>query len=53
MAFQELGFLFIFFPVAMLLYFLIPEKFKNALMVILSFVFFAWGSMEFVILCCC
>ena len=50
MAFQELGFLFIFFPVAMLLYFLIPEKFKNALMVILSFVFFAWGSMEFVIL---
>ena len=50
MAFHELGFLFIFFPVAMLLYFLVPKVAKTPLMVALSLVFFAWGSMEFVIL---
>lgn len=50
MAFHELGFLFIFFPVAMVLYFAVPKAAKNILLVILSFLFFAWGSMEFVIL---
>lgn len=50
MAFHELGFLFIFFPVAMLLYFLVPKVAKTPVMVALSLVFFAWGSMEFVIL---
>lgn len=50
MAFHELGFLFIFFPVAMALYFLVPKIGKNALLVLLSLVFFAWGSMEFVVL---
>ena len=50
MAFHELGFLFIFFPVAMALYFLVPKIAKNALLVVLSLVFFAWGSAEFVLL---
>ena len=50
MAFHELGFLFIFFPMAMLLYFLVPQKAKNPVLVALSLLFFAWGSMEFVIL---
>ena len=50
MAFHELGFLFIFFPVAMALYFLVPKVAKNILLVVLSLVFFAWGSMEFVLL---
>lgn len=50
MAFHELGFLFIFFPVAMVLYYLMPKIGKNALLVLLSLVFFAWGSVEFLIL---
>ena len=50
MAFHELGFLFIFFPFAMLLYFLVPQKAKDPVLVALSLLFFAWGSMEFVIL---
>ena len=50
MAFHELEFLFIFFPVAMLLYFLMPKVGKNALLVLLSLVFFAWGSPEYVLL---
>ena len=50
MAFHELGFLFIFFPIAMLVYFLVPKQAKNAVLVALSLLFFAWGSMEFVLL---
>ena len=50
MAFNELGFLFIFFPVAIALYFVMPKVLKNAMLVILSLVFFAWGSMEYMLL---
>lgn len=50
MAFNELGFLFIFFPVAIALYFVMPKVLKNAMLVILSLVFFAWGSMEYLLL---
>ena len=50
MAFNELGFLFIFFPAAIVLYFIMPKVCKNAMLVILSLVFFAWGSMEYLLL---
>ena len=50
MAFHELSFLFLFFPVAMVLYVLMPKAGRNALLVLLSLVFFAWGSPEYVLL---
>lgn len=50
MAFNELGFLFLFFPVALVLYHLLPKVCKNAVLVLLSLVFFAWGSTRYVIL---
>lgn len=50
MAFNELGFLFIFFPIALILYHVLPKVCKNAVLVILSLVFFAWGSTRYVIL---
>ena len=49
MAFNELGFLFLFFPVALLVYYFAPKVAKNALLVVLSLVFFAWGSAQYVI----
>lgn len=50
MAFNELGFLFIFFPAALLLHRIMPRFGKNALLVLVSLVFFAWGSWEYVLL---
>lgn len=50
MAFHELSFLFAFFPVAMGLYLLVPKAGKNAMLVALSLVFFAWGSTQYVLL---
>ena len=48
MAFHELGFLFLFFPVAMAVYLPLPKLAKNIAMVVLSLVFFAWGSAAYV-----
>ena len=50
MAFNELGFLFVFFPAAVLLYALMPKPGKNILLLLISLVFFAWGSPEYLLL---
>ncbi len=53
MAFSTLMFLFVFLPVCFLLYYLIPGKGKNPVLLLLSLVFFAWGSPIYLILLAC
>ena len=50
MAFNELGFLFVFFPAALLLHALTPNKVRNILLLVVSLIFFAWGSAEYLLL---
>ena len=50
MAFNDLSFLFLFFPAALLLHGLMPKKGKNIVLLALSLVFFAWGTPEYVAL---
>ncbi len=51
MAFNDLSFLFLFFPAILLLHKLIPGMLgKNIVLLIGSLVFFAWGSPEYVFL---
>ena len=51
MAFNDLSFLFIFFPVILLLHKLIPGMLgKNIVLLVGSLVFFTWGSPEYVFL---
>ena len=50
MAFNDLSFLVIFFPAALLLHGLVPKPGKNLVLLALSLVFFAWGSVEYVFL---
>ena len=51
MAFNDLSFLFLFFPAILLLHKLIPGMLgKNILLLIGSLVFFAWGTPEYVLL---
>ena len=50
MAFNDLSFLFIFFPAALLLHALAPKQGKNLVLLALSLVFYAWGSPEYVVL---
>ena len=50
MAFNEIGFLFVFFPVVVALHAIMPMKGKNILLLLASLVFFAWGSPEYLLL---
>lgn len=48
MVFSSLTFLFYFLPAMIITYYLVPEKFKNLVMIIASFVFYAWGEVRFI-----
>ena len=52
MVFSSIEFLWLFMPVVLALYALVPPRWRNALLAALSVVFYAWGahSMVFVFL---
>lgn len=50
MSFSSLTFLFYFFPLAIILYALVPNKAKNKTLLVLSLVFYSWGRPDFLIL---
>ncbi len=50
MVFSGIMFLFYFLPVVLLLYFTVPEKFKNLVLLLSSLIFYAWGEPKYVIL---
>ena len=47
MVFSSLLFVFRFLPIALLLYALTPRRFKNALLFVVSLVFYSWGEVKF------
>ena len=50
MLFSSLTFLYFFLPAVLLCYFLLPERFKNAALLIFSLLFYAWGEPKYVFL---
>ena len=50
MLFSSIPFLFYFLPGVLLLYFLVPRKLKNAVLLLFSLVFYAWGEPKYVFL---
>lgn len=50
MAFNDISFLFVFFPLALLAHKLMPMPGKNVVLLVVSLLFFAWGSPEYVLL---
>ena len=44
MLFSSIPFLFYFLPAVMLLYFLVPRKLKNAVLLVFSLLFYGWGE---------
>ena len=50
MVFSSLPFLFVFFPITFLLYYIVPKKAKNILLLITSLIFYAWGEPVYVFL---
>ena len=49
MVFSSLNFLFLFLPIVLVLYFLSPRKIKNAILLVASLIFYAWGEPVYVV----
>lgn len=50
MLFSSIPFLYYFLPVVLILYFLVPKNLKNAVLLISSLFFYAWGEPKYVLL---
>ncbi|MDL2233219.1 MBOAT family protein [Ruminococcaceae bacterium OttesenSCG-928-L11] len=50
MVFSSLTFLFLFFPLVLLVYFLAPRKLRNLILFVFSLMFYAWGEPIYVVL---
>ncbi len=50
MLFSSIPFLFYFLPAVLILYFLVPKCLKNAVLLLFSLVFYAWGEPVYVFL---
>lgn len=48
MVFSSLTFLYFFLPIVMILYFVVPKKFRNAIILISGLFFYAWGEPVYV-----
>ena len=50
MLFSSLLFIFFFLPIFLLIYYLVPFKFKNFILLIFSLIFYAWGEPKYILL---
>ena len=50
MLFSGIPFLFYFLPAVLIVYFLVPRFLKNAVLLLFSLVFYAWGEPKYVFL---
>ncbi|MBO5278547.1 MAG: MBOAT family protein [Lachnospiraceae bacterium] len=50
MVFSSIPFLFFFFPVFLILYYLVPMKLKNYVLLLFSLFFYAWGEPVYILL---
>ncbi len=50
MLFSSITFLYYFFPIVLVLYFIVPKMFRNAILLLTSLVFYAWGEPRYVFL---
>ena len=50
MVFSSLTFMFIFLPIVLILYYIVPKKFKNLFILISGLVFYAWGEPIYVLI---
>ncbi len=50
MLFSSITFLYYFLPITLLVYFVVPKKWKNAILFLASFLFYFWGEPKYSIL---
>ena len=50
MLFSSIPFLFYFFPVVLMIYFLVPDNLKNVVLLFFSLFFYGWGESKYIFL---
>ena len=50
MVFSSLTFMFLFLPIVLIIYYVLPQKFKNLLILAASLFFYAWGEPIYVLI---
>ena len=50
MVFSSILFLFYFLPISLTIYFIIPRRFKNLSLFILSLIFYGWGEPKYILI---
>ena len=50
MVFSSIPFIFFFLPIFLIIYYLVPFKIKNIILLIFSLIFYAWGEPVYIIL---
>lgn len=50
MVFSSIPFLFFFLPIFLIIYYIIPFKFKNFILLLFSLIFYAWGEPVYIVL---
>jgi len=50
MVFSSIPFLFFFLPIFLIIYYLVPFKLKNIVLLIFSLIFYAWGEPVYIVL---
>lgn len=50
MVFSSLLFVFVFFALNLIVYFLVPERYRNIVLLLFSLVFYSWGGPKYLIL---
>ena len=48
MYFSSLLFLFVFLPIVLAVYYIVPRKFRNAFLLLANLVFYGWGEPVFI-----
>jgi alginate O-acetyltransferase complex protein AlgI len=50
MVFSTFEFLFFFLPITLLIYYLIPSRMRNAVLLVMSLLFYAWGEPKYILI---
>ena len=50
MLFSSLEFIFVFLPIILIFYYIIPRKSKNYILFIFSLLFYAWGGVSYTLI---
>ena len=48
MLFSSITFLYVFLPIVIVLYFIVPYKIKNYILLMASLLFYAWGEPKYI-----